>query len=359
MNASYKLLLVLSATILHVCYVEAREIMIVNETPLKNSHLKNSNLPFDPRKKIRTAKGLVPYSEIEEHVYYKFGYKTVMYREPFAVVKRIQELLCYEVFDNYLAIAYHYDSNQVPPRSLQITYSDQLTLNGYGYMRSHYFDNRQKANEYWGWYSNKINAIIQQTEINSTPFSSDGASIYYATKYYNISGQIGIVISSKAPWVEAFCIKNGAQKLLVVNQQKVITDFNKIEVINPIQLAESWDEIAEEFDFAAAFSTIQHIGLGRYGDPIDPFGDVNEVHKLRCLLKPNGLLFLGVPAGMDGVFFNSHRVLGRLRLPMLFEGFELLSVFYGSDPLPLHMQTDYFNDPNGLEHLFVLKKLGD
>ncbi|KAK5964144.1 hypothetical protein GCK32_017207, partial [Trichostrongylus colubriformis] len=44
----------------------------------------------------------------------------------------------------------------------------------------------------------------------------------------------------------------------------------------------------KSFDFAASFSSIEHSGLGRYGDPIDPIGDLREVWKTSCLLKKGG-----------------------------------------------------------------------
>lgn len=47
---------------------------------------------------------------------------------------------------------------------------------------------------------------------------------------------------------------------------------------------------------------------------IDPFGDIREVQKMRCLLKQGGLLHLGIPTGQDALIFNAHRVYGRLRL---------------------------------------------
>jgi hypothetical protein len=38
---------------------------------------------------------------------------------------------------------------------------------------------------------------------------------------------------------------------------------------------------------------VEHDGLGRYGDPINPFGDLESIARARCLLKHGGILFLG------------------------------------------------------------------
>uniref|UniRef100_A0A914YXU7 DUF268 domain-containing protein n=1 Tax=Panagrolaimus superbus TaxID=310955 RepID=A0A914YXU7_9BILA len=75
-----------------------------------------------------------------------------------------------------------------------------------------------------------------------------------------------------------------------------------------------------KFDFIVSFSSIEHSGLGRYGDPIDPIGDIREMNKIHCLLKNKGLLFLGLPVGIDSILYNAHRIYGRIRLGMMFEG---------------------------------------
>lgn len=83
----------------------------------------------------------------------------------------------------------------------------------------------------------------------------------------------------------------------------------------------------EEFDAIASFSSIEHAGLGRYGDPINPNGDIESMQQIHCMLKPNGLLFLGLPTNDDGsshIEFNVHRVYGHFRLERLFKDWKLL-----------------------------------
>ena len=70
----------------------------------------------------------------------------------------------------------------------------------------------------------------------------------------------------------------------------------------------------------------QHNGLGRYGDPLDPAGDLKGVEILSCVIKAGGLLFIGVPVGPDAVVFNVHRIYGLMRLPMLTANFKVLNI---------------------------------
>lgn len=53
---------------------------------------------------------------------------------------------------------------------------------------------------------------------------------------------------------------------------------------------------------------IEHIGLGRYGDDINPQGTFESCLELVRVLKPGGNLFLSLPIGKPRICFNSHRI---------------------------------------------------
>ena len=53
---------------------------------------------------------------------------------------------------------------------------------------------------------------------------------------------------------------------------------------------------------------VEHIGLGRYGDPIDPQGSHKALAELARVLAPGGRLYLSVPVGRERICFNAHRV---------------------------------------------------
>jgi SAM-dependent methyltransferase len=52
----------------------------------------------------------------------------------------------------------------------------------------------------------------------------------------------------------------------------------------------------------------EHIGLGRYGDAIDPAGTRKAAAELARVLAPAGTLLFAVPVGRERVVFNAHRV---------------------------------------------------
>ena len=52
----------------------------------------------------------------------------------------------------------------------------------------------------------------------------------------------------------------------------------------------------------------EHIGLGRYGDPIDPDGTRKACGELSRVLSPGGNLYFALPVGKPRLCFNAHRI---------------------------------------------------
>lgn len=53
---------------------------------------------------------------------------------------------------------------------------------------------------------------------------------------------------------------------------------------------------------------VEHVGLGRYGDPLDPEGDLKAIAELTRVLAPQGTLLFVVPVGQPRLMFNAHRI---------------------------------------------------
>jgi SAM-dependent methyltransferase len=54
--------------------------------------------------------------------------------------------------------------------------------------------------------------------------------------------------------------------------------------------------------------TIEHIGLGRYGDPLDAEGDKRAFSELQRVIAPGGSLLVVLPVGKPRIQFNAHRI---------------------------------------------------
>lgn len=54
--------------------------------------------------------------------------------------------------------------------------------------------------------------------------------------------------------------------------------------------------------------TVEHIGLGRYGDPMDPDGDLKAIKELKRIIAPGSDFLFVVPIGKPKIVFNAHRI---------------------------------------------------
>ena len=61
-------------------------------------------------------------------------------------------------------------------------------------------------------------------------------------------------------------------------------------------------------DSLSCLHVVEHAGLGRYGDPLDPEGTRKAAQELARVLAPGGNLFLATPVGQPKLCFNAHRI---------------------------------------------------
>jgi hypothetical protein len=69
---------------------------------------------------------------------------------------------------------------------------------------------------------------------------------------------------------------------------------------------------------------VEHIGLGRYGDTLDPLGDVKAITELIRCLAPGGSLLFVVPVGKQKLAFNAHRIYTYQQMITYFKPLELI-----------------------------------
>jgi SAM-dependent methyltransferase len=65
---------------------------------------------------------------------------------------------------------------------------------------------------------------------------------------------------------------------------------------------------ADSIESLSCMHTVEHIGLGRYGDELDIAGDIKAINELKRVLKPGGTLLFVTPVGRPRIEFNAHRI---------------------------------------------------
>jgi hypothetical protein len=109
-----------------------------------------------------------------------------------------------------------------------------------------------------------------------------------------IDGFIGSVSSFRQ--VEVIDIR--PQPVLVPN-----VTFHQLDLMN--DLPQEWLECT---DSLSCLHTIEHFGLGRYGDPLDAQGHLKGLARLKSMVKPGGTIYLSTPIGPERLEFNAHRI---------------------------------------------------
>jgi SAM-dependent methyltransferase len=94
--------------------------------------------------------------------------------------------------------------------------------------------------------------------------------------------------------------------------------------------------------------TIEHIGLGRYGDELDIAGDLKAIEELKRVVKQGGNLLFVTPVGKPRIEFNAHRIYSYEQIieyfhPLALKEFSLIpdngGLIENADPSLVNKQT--------------------
>lgn len=102
----------------------------------------------------------------------------------------------------------------------------------------------------------------------------------------------------------------------------------------------------------------EHIGLGRYGDPLNPEGTRLAIAELMRVLAPGGYLYFALPVGLERVCFNAHRIHKASTIRSFFASLELVE-FSGVDDCGRYCEQIEFMSLDSSEYacgFFLLRK---
>jgi hypothetical protein len=161
-----------------------------------------------------------------------------------------------------------------------------------------------------------------------------------------------LVIGSERPWVEACVLAAGAAQVTTLEYGALISEHPKIKAYTPDVFRQMYfKRILPSFDAVVTFSSVEHSGLGRYGDSLNPWGDLQAIARAWCVTKLGGPLVIAVPGSEfpdkgsspvnDGkILYNAHRVYGSLMYSHLLSNWKQV-----------------WKAPSGLQRVHVLEKV--
>ncbi len=213
-----------------------------------------------------------------------------------------------------------------PPQQPPAKLFAEFTMHGKARLRYMYSDQTvAKPTQYTQALVNEY--ALKAAQRKTLYYGTTDTWLYQALAKYPIAGKSVLIIGSVTPWYEAICLEFGG-KPTVLEYNKIQCEDKRITYALPSQLKGT-------FDCCFCISSVEHDGLGRYGDPINPAGDIEFMKRLKKLIKPDGTVFLAVPIGIDTLTWNACRIYGEHRLPLLLKEWKLIAAI-GYVPQYLH-----------------------
>lgn len=220
-----------------------------------------------------------------------------------------------------------------------------FTLNGKIPVLNYFLDDTH-ANGELVYDENKINYYRNLAQNKKEAYyGKTDTWLYSSLEKYPMKGKSVLIIGSNEPFYEEVCQSFGAKKIDVSEYRKITSVNKNVNYFLP-------NEIKEKYDIILSISSFEHDGLGRYGDPINPNGDINSMKEMKKYLMDDGFIILSVPVGEDCLVWNAHRIYGKIRLPKLLNGWEVIETFG-------YNENNKFPMGNFVQPIFILKKKQD
>ena len=240
-----------------------------------------------------------------------------------------------------------------PPTEIPLEYKERYTMNGKVTVKYHYVDQSAppSTNNHT---ENKIREWVNLARKNGFPYYRNANTyLYQALDKYPIKDTKVCIFGSDKPWFEAVAITRGAKDIGVIEYRKINFGFPGLKYWTCDEYYNM--ENPPRFDHGLSISSFEHDGLGRYGDPINPDGDISAMKNASEVIKKGGYLFLSVPVGKDTVVWNAHRIYGKHRFPKLIEGWKMIDSF-GIGDIDSDMRWNNINQ-YVYQPVFVLEKI--
>ena len=157
-----------------------------------------------------------------------------------------------------------------------------------------------------------------------------------------------MVLGSISPWIECLLLHFNAKSVTTLDYITPICNY-KIQTLSMDQYT---DDI--KYDIIVSFSSLEHDGLGRYGDPINPNGDIDACIEAHHMLKKGGYFICGISIGNGCIQGNFHRIYNKKRIYKLFSLFSkcIGSVNYNQ----LNETLDFTGNNWQNQPIFIYKK---
>jgi len=151
-------------------------------------------------------------------------------------------------------------------------------------------------------------------------------------KHYDIGSSIQSFVAHVASY----------RKIHVFDIRPLDINNKNIEFIQMDIMDSKKTEQFSNLESLSCLHTLEHFGLGRYGDPINYYGHEIGLKNMTNMLKSGGQFYLSVPIGNQCIEFHAHRIFSiQYLIDILSPDFEIQKFSYINDKNKFFENVDY------------------
>jgi SAM-dependent methyltransferase len=177
--------------------------------------------------------------------------------------------------------------------------------------------------------------------------SAEEPFTHYDAFYYWIAKEISQKKDLKILDVGGKKLINGwlsvANHVTSVNLTSPIDKLSKVDYV-AADVTKSLPFNDDYFDVFISPVTLNLIGLGRYGDNIDPKAIPKFIQELSRCMKQNGIAYISVVLGNDQLLFNHHYIISFPTIKKLFTGWKIKAFLIDNQEITLNSNSERFSE---------------
>lgn len=137
----------------------------------------------------------------------------------------------------------------------------------------------------------------------------------------------------------------------IPNVSFIQTDATKLEQVE-----------SESIESLSALCSLEHFGLGRYGDPVNPNSCFEAFNAIQRVMKKGGNIYISLPVGKERLAFNAHRIFSPETIVKCFDQMQLIEysvidILDKEEPLKINADIHlYDNSTKTKTGLFLFQK---